>query len=69
VSGYHEVGLKEPASRRHEPSDERRRDGEWGIGDDPKRAAGEPKVAGVRQHDDDAGGPEAMPEVTGTLVV
>ncbi len=66
---HDEVGAHEAAARPEEPPDERRRHGEGRVGDDSKRLPGEPQVAGVSQHDDDALVREALPQLACATIV
>jgi hypothetical protein len=66
---HDEIGLHEPAARRDEPPDERRRHRERRIGHDSKRPAGESQVRRVGHDDHNAVALETISQVTDSLAV
>jgi hypothetical protein len=69
VCRHDEIGPDEAASRRQQPADQCRRDGERRIGDDAKRPAGESQVARICPNDDDAVRLEVIAQDRGAFVV
>jgi hypothetical protein len=69
VPRHDEVGANEPAARGEEAPDQRRRDGEWRVGDHAEGLAREPEVRRVRHDHDHRFAPEPLPELLGAAVM